>query len=109
MTQGAASFSAISRFQEVIIGLVFWKFCFSKLLLRDSFSRAVCLSLCRLYRPDPIDYVIALDMAVFEPFNVAIVGHSFVRRMATYAHSSQSVNLGLDDRVFNVSFIARGD
>ena len=47
-------------------------------------------------------------MAVYEPFNVAIVGHSFVRRMATYAHSSQSANLGLDERAFNVSFIARG-
>ena len=47
-------------------------------------------------------------MAVNEPFNVAIIGHSFVRRMATYAHSCQSAKLGLDERFFNVTFIARG-
>ena len=53
----------------------------------------------------------ALGMAVNVPFNVSIVGHSFVRRMATYVsyeHNYRSANLDLDESQYHVTFIARG-
>jgi len=51
-------------FQVIPPGFVF--------MCRFFFHCADCIVLL------PIDYVIALDMAVNEPFNVAIIGHSLV-------------------------------
>ena len=39
---------------------------------------------------------------------VGVVGHSFVRRLATYALETRSVNLDLDPECYAVTFFAKG-
>jgi len=39
--------------------------------------------------------------------NIAVVGHSFVRRLATFSLAHRSMNLDLDER-YQVTFISRG-
>ena len=39
--------------------------------------------------------------------NVAVAGHSFVRRLATFSLAHRSLNLDLDER-YQVTFISRG-
>ena len=43
----------------------------------------------------------------FEYLQVGIVGHSFVRILASYALENCSMNLDLDPEHFNVTFVAR--
>ena len=43
-----------------------------------------------------------------EGVKVAIVGHSFVHRLANYALLQRSMNLDLDPERFEVTFVARG-
>ena len=41
-------------------------------------------------------------------FEVKVLGHSFVRRLALYSVENKSLNFNLDDDQFNVTFVARG-
>ena len=46
-------------------------------------------------------------MDVAHTFVILLVGHSFVRRLAHYALSARTMNMGLDDR-YAVTFVGRG-
>ena len=41
-------------------------------------------------------------------FEVKVLGHSFVRRLALYSVENKSLHFNLDDDKFNVTFVARG-